>query len=109
MGRIKNRVKPLNINTGACNPKHDFTLVFDGQTLSPSTTAKYLRFFIDDHLLFKRHINCLVNKIARVCGAIARLSFYLSYNTLIILYYRYTLVQSHLLYALPVWASTYKT
>ena len=62
---------------------------------------------IDDHLLFKSHINHLESKISGSVGVIAKLSYYLPHNALITLYY--TLIQSHLLYALPVWAFTYKT
>ena len=39
-------------------------------------------------------------------GVIAKLNYYLPHNTLTLYY---TLIQSHLLYALPVWASTYET
>jgi len=38
---------------------------------------------------------------------IATLSFYLPSDTLLILYY--SLVHSHLIYALPLWGATYKT
>ena len=62
---------------------------------------------MDDHLSFKSHINHLENEISRSVGVIAKLSYFLPCNILITLYY--TLNQSHLLYALPIWASTYKT
>ena len=45
--------------------------------------------------------------IARRVGIIANVSYYLPFNTLITL--NHALVQSLLLYALPIWASTYKT
>ena len=98
---------PLSIGRNTRNPNSDITLVLDGQTLNPTTSARYLGIIIDDHLSFKSHINHLENKISRSVGVIAKLSYYLPHNTLITLYY--TLIQSHLLYALPVWASTYKT
>ena len=99
---------PLSIGRNTRNLNSDITLVLDGQTLNPTTSARYLGIIIDDHLSFKSHINHLENKISRsVGGVIAKLSYYLPHNTLITLYY--TLIQSHLLYALPVWASTYKT
>ena len=97
---------PLSIDR---NPNPDITLVLEGQTSNLTTSARYLGIIIDDHLSFKSHINHLENKISRSVGVIAKLSYYLPYNTSITLYY--TLIQSHLLYALPlpVWASTYKT
>ena len=58
-------------------------------------------------LTTKTHISNLESKIARSVGVIAKLSYYLPHNTLLTLYY--SLVHSHFLYALPVWASTNKT
>ena len=98
---------PSSIGRNIRNPNSDITLVLDGQTLNPTTSARYLGIITDDHLSFKSHINHLENKFSRPVGVIAKLSYYLQHNTLITLYY--TLIQSHLLYALPVWASTYKT
>ena len=49
----------------------------------------------------------LENRVARSVGIIAKASYYLPFNTLITLYH--ALVHSQLLYALPIWASTYKT
>ena len=62
---------------------------------------------IDNKLLFKQHIILLENRVARSVGIIAKVSYYLPFNTLITLYH--ALVHSQLLYALPIWASTYKT
>ena len=98
---------PLSIGRNTRNPNSDVTFVLDGQTLNPTTSARYLGIIIDDHLLFKSHVDHLENIISRSVGVIAKLSYYLPHNTLITLYY--TLIQSHLLYDLPVWASTYKT
>ena len=98
---------PLSIGHSTRNPNSNITLVLDGQTLNPTTSARYLGIIIDDHLSFKSQINHLKNKISRSVGVTAKLSYYLPHNTLITLYY--TLIQSHLLYALPEWAYTYKT
>ena len=101
---------PLSIDRNTRNPNPDITLVLEGQTSNLTTSARYLGIIIDDHLSFKSHINHLENKISRSVGVIAKLSYYLPYNTSITLYYT-LIIQSHLLYALPlpVWASTYKT
>ena len=104
---------PLSIGRNTRNPNFDITLVLDGQTLNSTTSARYLEVIIDDHLPFKSHINrSYIDQSSRkqnftVCRSYSEISYYLPYNTLIILYY--TLIQSHLLYALPVWASTSKT
>ena len=52
-------------------------------------------------------MNDLESKIDQSVGVIAKLSYYLPHNTLLTLYY--SLVQSHFLYAWPVWGSTHKT
>ena len=72
-----------------------------------SISAKYLGVTIDNHLSFNQHITLLENKVARSVGVISKLRFYLPQSSLIILYF--SLVHTHLLYALPVWASTYNT
>ena len=99
---------PLSIGRNTRNPNSDITLVLDGLTLNPTTSARYLGIIIDDHLAFKSHINHLENKISQSVGVSLqrnlKLSYYLPHNTLITFYY--TLIQSHLLNALPVWAST---
>ena len=59
---------------------------------------------IDNKLSFKQHINLLENRVACSVG---KVSYYLPFNILITLYH--ALVHSQLLYALPIWASTYKT
>ena len=73
---------PLTIDSNSRNPNRDITLVLDGQTLNPTTSARYLGIIIDDHLSFKSHINHLENKILRSVGVIAKLCYYLPYNTL---------------------------
>ena len=70
-----------------------------------SIFAKYLGVTIDNHLSFNQHITLLENKVARSVGVVSKLRFYLPQSSLIILYF--SLVHTHLLYAIPVWASTY--
>ena len=83
------------------------TLNFDNQIVQPSESAKYLGIFVDEQLSFKPHIIFLEKKIARSVGVLAKLSYYLPCNTLIILYY--SLVHTHLHNALPLWGATYKS
>ena len=83
------------------------TLNFDNRMVQPSESAKYLGIFVDEHLSFKPYITFLETKIARSVAVLAKLSYYLPCNTLIILYY--SLVHTHLHYALPLWGATYKS
>ena len=83
------------------------TLNFDNQIVQPSESAKYLGIFVDEQLSFKPHIIFLKKKITRSVGVLAKLSYYLPCNTLIILYYSF--VHTHLHYTLPLWGPTYKS
>ena len=74
------------------------TLNFNNQIVQPSELAKYLGIFVDEHLSFKPHIMFLKKKVTRSVGVLAKLSYYLPCNTLIIFYY--SLVHTHLHYAL---------
>lgn len=75
--------------------------------IQPSAVAKYLGVYIDDKLSFKSHISYIEKKISRSVGIISKLHKYLPCKTLLTMYY--SLVHTHLLYALPIWASTYDT
>ena len=72
-----------------------------------TNTAKYLSVLIDDQLSFKSNINFLEKKLSRSVGIMAKLSYYLPPNAVLTLYH--SLVHVHLIYALPVWATTFPT
>ena len=97
----------LHHSIPSANDKSSINFAFNNQIVQPSTSAKYLGRTIDNKLSFKQHIILLKNRVARSIGIITKVSHYLPFNTLITLYY--ALVHSQLLYALPIWASTYKT
>ena len=80
---------------------------FNNQIVQPSTSAKYLGRTIDNKLSLKQHIIRLENRVAGSVEFIAKVRYYLPFNTLITLYH--ALVHSQLLYALPIRTSTYKT
>ena len=86
--------------------KTSLTLNFDNQIVQPSESAKYLGIFVDEHLSFKPRIILLEKKIARSVGVLAKLSYYLPRNTLIILYS--SLVHTHLQYPLPLWGAAHR-
>ena len=97
----------LHHSIPSANDKSSINFTFNNQIVQPSTSAKYLGITIDNKLSFKQHIILLKNRVARLVGIIAKESYYLPFDTLITLYH--ALVHSQLLYALPIWASTYKT
>ena len=51
--------------------------------VQPSTSTKYLGKTIDNKLSFKQHIILLENRVARTVGIIAKVSYYLPFNTLL--------------------------
>ena len=97
----------LHVSIPSANDKSLINFTFNNQIVQPSTSAKYLGITIDNKLSFKQHIILLENRVARSIGIIAKVSYYLLFNTLFTLYH--ALVHSQLLYALPIWAYTYKT
>ena len=60
-----------------------------GQKIRQKTCTKYLGVLIDEHLLFKDHINFLKQKLNRTNGILARLRHHLlsGYTKITILYY----------------------
>ena len=95
----------LHHSIPSANDKSSINFTFNNQIVQPSTSAKYLGITIDNKLSFKQHIILLENRVARSVGIIAKVSYYLPFNTLIILYHAF--VHSQLLYALPKWACIY--
>ena len=68
--------------------------------IHPSSTARYLGVLLDDKLKFDAHLTFLESKLSRSVGIIFKLSRHLLTKTLLTLYY--SLVHTHLLYALPI-------
>ena len=103
-----NKAFALNVPPYSRKPcPFDLSLTLNNVNIETPKVAKYLGIFIDDNLSFKSHIYYLESKLSRSVGVISRLRYFLPSSTLINLYY--SLIHSHLLYGLPVWASTYKT
>ena len=99
-----NKAFALNMSPNMRNNNDTLSYVLNGETVFSSNPAKYLEITIDNQLSFKTHLE---SKIAGSVGIIAKLSYYLLHNTLLALYH--SLVHSHILYVLPVWASKHKT
>ena len=85
----------------------DLSLTLNNVNIETPKVTKYLGTLIDNNHSFKSHIHSLESKLSRFVGVISRLRYFLPSSALINLYF--ALIHSHLLYGLPVWASTYKT
>ena len=84
-----------------------FSLNLSNNIVNITNTAKYLGILIDDQLSLKSHINTFEKKLSRSIGIMAKLSYHLPPNALLI--FNHSLVHVHLIYALPVWATTFPT
>ena len=103
-----NKIFALNVPPFSRKPcPFDFSLTLNNVNIETPKVTKHLGILIDDNLSFKSHIHYLESKLSRSVGVISRLRYFLPSSTLINLYY--SLIRFHLLYGLPVWASTYKT
>ena len=72
-----------------------------GQKIRQKTCTKYLGVLIDEHLLFKDHINFLKQKLNRANGILAKLRHNLSSGTIRTVYY--SPLDTHQRYACQVW------
>ena len=75
-----------------------------GQKIRQKTCTKYLGVLIDEHLLFKDHINFLKQKLNRANGILAKLRHHLPSDILKTVYYY--LFDTRLCYACQVWGQS---
>ena len=71
-----------------------------GQKIRQKTCTKYLGVLLDEHFLFKDHINTLKQKLNRANGILAKMRHHLPSDILKTLYY--SLFDTHLRYACQV-------
>ena len=90
------RQKKVNVNV---------PLTLENTVIKQVTETKFLGVLIDQHLSWKPHIDFVSKKISKSVGIIAKARFYLSSQTLMILYY--SLVYPFLTYCNVAWSSTY--
>ena len=83
------------------------SIFFDGALINTDKSAKYLGIQIDSDLTFKSHIQNLHTKLSRTLGIMFKVKRFFPKNILLQLYY--TMFNSHLLYCITVWTSTYST
>jgi len=86
-----------------CNISHKCNEV----SITIQDHVKYLGPTLDNKLNFKKHLNGIKRKVACAVGIMNRLKFIFPKETLLQLYH--ALIYPHILYALPVWGSIYKT
>ena len=88
-------------------PSLNLNLPYENSKINSSQICKYLGVLLDDKLNFKPHILQLETKLAKAVGSLSlsKLRHILPLSALRLLYY--SLIHSHLLYALPIWGSTF--
>ena len=91
------RVEPISFNQG--HRKND--------AFNHLATLPTLGLNIDDKLNFKKHIKIVEQKVAWAVGILAKSKHYLSQDIQLQLYH--ASIECHLIYAIPVWGSTFQT
>ena len=86
---------------------HDFTVKIDDNTISQTNSTKYLEVYIDDKLTWSDHITNLKKTISRNVGIFYRIRQCLNETALKSLYF--SIVYSHLQYAVGAWSGVGKT
>ena len=87
--------------------KKNITIRINEQTINEEKYVKYLGVLIDTTLSWKFHVIEISKKIARSIGILYKIRPYVSQKIMISLYN--SLVYPHLIYAIHVWGSTFKT
>jgi len=85
---------------------HDFTVKINDNILSQTNNTKYLGVYTDDKLTWSDHITNLEKTISRSVGIFYRIRHYLNETALKFLYF--SIVYSHLQYAIGVWGGVGK-
>ena len=97
----------LIFNTDRRKLSHNVTLKLDKKAITEKQSIKYLGVIVDRHLMWKDHILTISKKISRGIGIMYRLRPYVSLDVLKSLYY--SLIYSHIAYAIEVWGSADKS
>ena len=83
--------------------KHNITLKIQKKAITPKNSVKYLGIMIDSGLTWQIHIDSLSKKISRSIGLLYKIRPFVNKNILKMLYY--SLIFSHLSYAIEIWGS----
>ena len=93
------------INSSTKNKTQYLDVRHEGQLIEQTQNVKYLGLWIDDKLKFNVHIKNIERKIACAVGILYKLNSFFPTEVLLQLYH--ALIYPHLLYAIPIWGSTY--
>ena len=99
----KSFILPISHNLNV--PSLNLNLPYGNFKINSSQICKYLGVLLDDKLNFKPHIFQLETKLAKAVGILSKLRHILPLSALRLLYF--SLIHPHLLYALPIWGSTF--
>ena len=81
----------------------NISVKINNEVLEECDTYKYLGVYRDKNLSWKPHINYICKKIAKACGALAKVRHYVGIQTLSNVYY--ALVNSYVRYGLTSWGN----
>ena len=81
----------------------NISVKINNKDLEECSNYKYLGVYIDKNLTWKSHIEYICSKIAKTCGALAKIRHYVGIGTLTNVYY--ALVNSYIRYGLIIWGN----
>ena len=87
--------------------KQFITIKINKKAIAEKKSIKYLGVLIDSTLSWKEHISNVSKKISRTLGVMYKLRIFLPLSVMKSVYY--SLIYSHIIYAIEVWGSTFKT
>ena len=87
--------------------KEHITIKINKKAISEKEFIKYLGVLVDSTLSWKYQISNITKKISRSIGIMYKLRPFLPLNVMKNIYY--SLIYSHIIYAIEVWGSTFKT
>ena len=83
--------------------KHNITLKIQKKAITQKQSVKYLGIMIDSGLTWQAHIDTLSRKISRSIGLLYKIRPFVNKSIMKMLYY--SLIFSHLSYAIEIWGS----
>ena len=87
--------------------KQNIEIKINGNLISEKEYIKYLGVLIDSTLSWKYQISSLCKKVSRAIGVMHKLKAFVPTQVMKSIYY--SLVYSHIIYAIEVWGSTFHT
>ena len=99
--KISSKIEAILFRHPIKNIDYDLKLKIDGKIIFVTNSVKYLGIHLDTHLNWKHHIHELSMKLSRATGMLSKIRHYVSYNTLISIYY--AIFSSHMTYGCQIW------